>query len=198
MQKKGRLSMEQHEQKNHSLLVAAAANGDQNAYEALLKAYAPLLDSMSAAFAEALCDTDCRDDLRQEACIAFCRAVETFDCNQKEVQFGLYAKACIRNRLISCVRSMRKQEISLPLEELGLRDAKDPLVSLVEKEDYRELSRRIEAILSPYENRVWWLYLSGLTAGNIATRLQKDERSIQNAIYRIRKKLRASLTVHSS
>jgi RNA polymerase sporulation-specific sigma factor len=64
----------------------------------------------------------------------------------------------------------------------------------VEKEDYRELSRRIESILSPYENRVWWLYLSGLTANNIAARLQKSERSIQNAIYRIRKKLRASLT----
>ena len=63
---------------------------------------------------------------------------------------------------------------------------------------YMELYRRIESVLSPYENHVWWLYLSGQTTSAIAASLNKDERSVQNAIYRIRKKLRVELHPNSS
>ncbi len=171
-------------------LLSAAKAGDQAAFEELLARYSPLIESLLPAYVPP-CDTE---DLRQEASIAFCRAVERFDSEQESVQFGLYAKICIRNHLISCARRMHACETVVSLEDEGdPRECTDLAQSLVEEENYAALYRRIEALLSPYENRVWWLYLSGRTAKEIAELFSKDERSVQNAIYRIRKKLRASI-----
>ncbi len=170
--------------------LAAAKAGDQAAFEALLARYAPLIESLISPYTPA-CDAE---DLRQEASIAFCRAVERFDMEQKGVQFGLYAKICIRNHLISYARRMQASETVVSLESSeDTREETDPAQSLMDEESYAALYRRVEALLSPYENRVWWLYLSGRTAREIALLFSKDERSVQNAIYRIRKKLRASL-----
>ena len=170
-------------------LLNAAKDGDQGAYEVLLERYTPLIESLIGAHTSA--DAD---DFRQEAYIAFCKAVEHFDLLQENVQFGLYAKICIRNHLISYARAIRKQETVVSLEESESHLTQADLAeALVEKENFLALYRQIEALLSPYESRVWWLYLSGRTAREIAASLGKEERSVQNAIYRIRKKLRASL-----
>ena len=65
---------------------------------------------------------------------------------------------------------------------------------LIEEENLRLLERKIQANLSPYESRVWWMYVSGMSAQDIAARIDTaDIRSVNNAIYRIRKKLRAVL-----
>ena len=74
-------------------------------------------------------------------------------------------------------------------EEPGEDD--DPAKRLVEEESYLALSRRIHDVLSPFENQIWWPYLSGRTAGEIAKQVGSNEKAVQNAIYRIRKKLRA-------
>ena len=64
---------------------------------------------------------------------------------------------------------------------------------LAQEEAYTELYHRIRAVLSTYENQIWWLYHSGRTAKEIAGLLKKNEKSIQNAIYRIRRKLRTEI-----
>ena len=175
-------------------LLALAKAGDSQSFEALLDAYAPLIEALVSGFSHSDQDAvDDRDDLRQEACIAFFEAVKKFDLSQSDVQFGLFAKICIRNRLISYQRKMRQQ---LPLSSDGsepiLAD-EDPSSALVAQENYLALYARITAILSPYENRVWWLYLSGRTAREIGDMIGRDERSVQNAVYRIRQKLRREL-----
>ena len=173
-------------------LINDARMGNESAFESLLEVYEPLIDAMSRSFANTAEDADCYEDLRQEACIALYRAVQTYDVAQAEVSFGLYAKMCVRNRLISYTRKLRRREPILPLEE-RIKAQEDVIQGVVAEEAYMELYRRIESVLSPYESHVWWLYLSGQTTGAIAASLCKDERSVQNAIYRIRKKLRASL-----
>ena len=173
--------------------ILAARNGNQAAFETLLAQYSPLIEAMTAHYAREDALVEYRDDLRQEACIAFYKAVERFDLAQEDVQFGLFAKTCIRNRLISCLRKLRFLPGIVDWEDDSDPEADDPMQSVLEEESYRELYHRIESLLSPYESRVWWLYLSGRTAREIAQRFSKDERSVQNAIYRIRKKLRASL-----
>ena len=178
-------------------LINAARGGDENAFEALLEAYEPLIDAMSRSFVNATGDSESHEDLRQEACIALYKAVQTYDSTQAEVSFGLYAKMCVRNRLISYTRKLRRRESVLPLEG-RIKTEEDVEQGIVAEEAYMELYRRIEAVLSPYESHVWWLYLSGQTTGAIAASLNKDERSVQNAIYRIRKKLRAELHPNSS
>lgn len=178
-------------------LINAARGGDENAFEALLEAYEPLIDAMSRSFVNATEDSESHEDLRQEACIALYKAVQTYDSTQAEVSFGLYAKMCVRNRLISYTRKLRRRESVLPLEG-RIKTEEDVEQGIAAQEAYMELYRRIEAVLSPYESHVWWLYLSGQTTGAIAASLNKDERSVQNAIYRIRKKLRVELHPNSS
>ena len=189
--------MKQNEQTAHLDLINAARSGDESAFEALLEAYEPLIDAMSRSFANVSEDSESQEDLRQEACIALYKAVQSYDSTQAEVSFGLYAKMCVRNRLVSYTRKFRRRESVVPLEE-RIKTEEDVTQGVVAEEAYMELYRRIEALLSPYENHVWWLYLSGQTTGAIAASLCKDERSVQNAIYRIRKKLRVALHPNSS
>ena len=189
--------MKKNEQTAHLDLINAARAGDESAFEALIEAYEPLIDTMSRSFANVNEDSESQEDLRQEACIALYKAVQSYDSTQAEVSFGLYAKMCMRNRLISYTRKLRRREAVLPLEE-RIKTEEDVIQGVVAEEAYMELYRRIEDLLSPYENHVWWLYLSGQTTGAIAASLCKDERSVQNAIYRIRKKLRVALHPNSS
>ena len=177
-------------------LIELAKAGDQLAFESLLDSYAPLIDSMTGRFSAPTSSVQDREDLRQEALIAFYRALVHFDTAQSEVKFGLYAKECIRNRLISYLRSQKRHENVVfladdPADEKQPEADEDPARLLIEEESYLALSRRIHDALSEYENRIWWLYLSGRTASEIAQQVGTQEKSVQNAIYRIRKKLRA-------
>ena len=180
--------------------ILLAKQGDEAAFERLLTDYAPLITSaVKSTITEfSFSDSD-YEDLYQEAVIFFFRALNRYDTQQDGVAFGLFAKICIQNGLRTQAKKLKKRD-----DLLACTDGADPLENasgegapserLIEEERYVMLYQSVRATLSTYENRVWWLYLSGLTANNIAARLQKSERSIQNAIYRIRKKLRASLT----
>ena len=72
-------------------------------------------------------------------------------------------------------------------------DDSNPAKRLMDEEAYLALYRKVKQTLSDYENRIWWLYLSGRTAKDIADALQTEEKSVQNALYRIRKKLRSEI-----
>lgn len=178
-------------------LIRAAQQNDDNAFEELLNRYTPLIESVTLQFATQNTSSQDREDLRQEAILGFYKALTRFDTEQNEVQFGLYAKECIRNRLISYMRTEKKRVRVFPLEteeSADIADAEqDPVNRLVEQENYLALYDQICRSLSPYENRVWWMYLSGRTAAEIGNQLGKDARSVQNAVYRIRRKLRAVL-----
>lgn len=181
-----------------SNLILQARKGDQQAFEQLLDLYTPLIDSMTAKFCTALSAQD-GEDLRQEALVAFYHAVSSFRVEQTEVQFGLYAKDCIRNRLISHLRTLKKHEHIVFLDDeesttsLKTEDDSNPAKRLMDEEAYLALYRQVKQTLSEYENRVWWLYLSGRTAKDIADSMQTEEKSVQNALYRIRKKLRSAI-----
>lgn len=180
-------------------LLLQAQGGDQKAFEELLDRYAPLIDSMTRQFsANPTFSVQDREDLRQEALVAFYRALTQFDTDRGQVQFGLYAKECIRNRLISHLRTLKRHGQVLSLEESETvdehpSDSENPADRMAEEEAYLALCRQVSGILSDYENRVWWLYLSGRTAKEVAVLMGCDEKSVQNAIYRIRKKLRSGL-----
>lgn len=186
---------ELHEQNDILLL---AKQGDQDAFERLLENYRPLISSLvkSAVSEFPFSDSD-YEDLYQEAVILFFRALERYDTEQEDVAFGLFAKICIRNGLITQAKKLQKRLHLLSLDGTGAAGDTDeipldePYHRLVEEESYRALYENVRATLTPYENRVWWLYLSGRTAKEIASALEKDEKSVHNAIFRIRRKLRS-------
>lgn len=179
-------------------LIQSAKQGVQAAFEELLAQYRPLIGSLVGQFASKYPMVD-SDDLNQEATICFHRALMRYDCSQEAVSFGAYAKKCIANGMISFLRANKQASVNISsfddeatvlyIDQSFPPD--NPVQTVQEQENYEELCRRVRASLSDYENRVWWLYLSGRTAKEIAFALHKDEKSIQNAIYRIRQKLRS-------
>lgn len=179
-------------------LLGAVCAGDQDAFECLLERYRPLIDRSVSRFGERLYSEESREDMRQEAMAAFYDAIRSYRTDQEMVEFGLYAKVCIGNRLISHLRREQKQGCLLSLDDIGERvgavGAQGDLLSFViEQEDAQALTRLIEENLSEYENRVFSLYVDGRSAAQIAVALGREVRSIENAIARIRKKLRALL-----
>ncbi len=180
-------------------LITHAREGSQDAFVELKRRYTPLIESQIAK--HTLADMSAQDveDLRGEATSIFGNAVCNYDCTAEGVEFGLYAKICIGNGLVSFVRSYlrRKKKTVIPLElaESSAAEGSDPLQSLVDKENAQELMRTIKKSLSDYENLVWWLYVSGMSASEIAATIgEADPRSVSNAIYRIRRKLRSKLS----
>jgi len=176
-----------------SLLLDASA-GDGNAFETLAKDYAPLLESCVATYYGRLPDADI-DELKQEALLAFLRAVRRYDPLYGDVSFGLYAKICVRNGVSSAVRSILSSDTqsTLPIDDFETDDIPSPQDEVIERENAEELRRMIRGLLSDYENTVWWSYYSGVPVRKIAEQLNKSPRSVENALIRIRRKLREAL-----
>ena len=177
-------------------LLHLVRNGEQQAFVDLLKAYNPLVRTQVAHYTKGLDSFDV-EDFRQVALLAFYSAALNFDLSQSEVEFGLYAKICIGNALSSYLRAWlrNKTEVPVPDEWLceGDRGEGDPARRLMEEEAFELLLSHIRKALSSFENRVWNLYMTGLSAKEIGRVLGKEPRSIENAVYRIRRKLRAEL-----
>lgn len=179
-------------------LVLLAQGGSREAHLALTARYRPLLESSVARFGASEMTEQERRDLREEAERIFLGAISSFDTDQDAVDFGLYAKICLRNGLVSEWRHLRalRRVVSVPMEEELSPDltVPDPARELEEEERFSKLCRTVREQLSDYENKVWWQYVTGVSVSDIAEDLGRDERSVHNAIYRIRKKLREKLT----
>ena len=178
---------------NLSSLILAVKEGRAGAFEALLARYSPLIGAEVARVGAGLNQQDL-EDLNQNALVAFYRAAMSFDAMQAEVEFGLYAKICIKNELVSKLRFMRRHmaEVSQPTEIYSGAD-EDPASCVMEAEAVARLHARIRAALSPFEYRVWSLHYAGYRSGEIARVLDKPAHSIENAVYRVRQKLRKAL-----
>ena len=184
----------------HDLLTAVAC-GDENAFSSLTEQYAPLVRSMSERFIDSFKDTAdisaiSVQDLEQEARLALYRAAASYDARQSDVTFGLYAKICIRNSLISLLRksasaarSKSKSESNAARGGVG-----DPLSELVSQTEAAALTARIRSALSPYENSIFEQYISGRSVKCISGNVGKTEKSVSNALYRIRVKIKGLLS----
>ena len=178
-------------------LILRIRGGEEIAFRELMEIYTPLVQAEVARNSGDLGSFD-RDDLLQAAWLALYRAALSFDLDQSEVSFGLYAKVCISNALSTQLRALlRRYTVEVPLEQ-AINEAQgdegdDPARRIREEEDLQLLRTRIRTLLSPFENRVWSLYTAGLSAKEIGARLEKQPRSIENAVYRIRQKLRTGL-----
>ncbi len=178
-----------------NLIIQVRKNVD-GAFEEILQIYAPLITS----FVNRLGNQDSapleEDDVRQELTVTFYNAVLSYDLTQNEVSFGLYAKICLNNALITLLRAQKNRKgpeiVSLEDEAWvidGGEDNSDPSAEWIRREETRELNRRIEQTLSAFENKVWSFYLAGCSSREIALALDKNEKSIDNAIFRVRRKL---------
>lgn len=180
------------------LLIEKVRNGDQNAFSELSERYAPLIEALVFKYYDESIVGSSKDDMRQEARLKFYNSILTYDSERSDVEFGLYAKICISNALVSQLRIQRKHSAEQPSIDprevaLDTNEFEDPSSRVLEEERVRALHSLIRKNLSQYEYRIWNLYMSGLTAKDIGRIVGADEKSVGNAVYRIRKKLRALL-----
>lgn len=169
-------------------LIVGVKQGSDLAFSELCEDFSSLMRSqVTRLFGSATFEYD---DLLQDAAMALYDAAISFDVSQDKVTFGLYAKICIRNRLISIKRKQKKS---------GKKSASYDAVS---EKQMRETSRRASrekleeneemlSQLSQYERAVILLYLNGHSYREIGLALKKNEKSVENALYRIRSKLKS-------
>ncbi len=177
---------------DESQLITRARLGDDIAFAALVKAYRRLIHwhvSRSASDIAAAY----RDDLFQEGLVGLLSAVRTYDGVTSA--FATYASSCISHSVISAARRYRKQAgcETVSLEETELGSSQSPESDFLDRESSSVLYERIFSELSAYESAVFELYLSDRSYAEIARVMDKSEKSIANAICRIRKKLKALL-----
>ena len=177
-------------------LIERVRHEDESAFGELLSLYEPLIRSAIAKHTPEGISRQDKEDWRQEALLFFYNAIMTYNLEQERVEFGLYAKICITNGLISHLRAFRRQSSSEILPYTGdespeVENAPDTFI--IEEESVKQLYGLIERNLSEYENKVWSLYVSGYSTKVISEALQKSEKSIDNAIFRIRCKLKRIL-----
>lgn len=171
-------------------LILKARDGSSIAFSKLANQYKPLLNSLSKKYS-AMCEEsgEVGEDFAQEAQIAFFDAVKTYDINNSVVTFGAYARVCVRNRLLSLVRRVkagkrRRGELEKPI----LVPSPDDVY--LAKELFKKLMARAENSLSPYEKKVFTLHLDGKRVSEISKHVGKSEKSVNNAIFRARSKLK--------
>ena len=178
-------------------LVERVKSEDESAFAELCSMYEPLIRSMSSAFCGMTEQTDGAhgyEDFSQEAILALYRAAKTYEHGGGEVSFGLYAKICIRNALVSVTRRLAKK----PKAE---KSGGPELLSKLKRQSSRipqgAGSIDIDAILgsdvlSTYEKTVFGMYADGVKIRDIAQALGRSSKSVSNAVFRIKAKLRES------
>ena len=178
-------------------LIELVVAGDSDSFTRLVDIYNPLLKKILNIYTTEEMSKEDVEDLSQEELIAFYRAIINFDKDQTDVEFGLYAKICITNSMISYKRAAAKKTNESLIGDDEMNSITDPEGEVSKffelKESERELGEQIEKTLSQYENEVWSYYVNGCSTKEIATKLNSNEKSIDNAIFRIRKKLKTLL-----
>ena len=172
-------------------LIARARLGDGEAFAALVDSYKRLVYwhiSRSASFVSAADE----EDLYQEGLVGLLKAVRTYDGVSSA--FATYASSCICHSVISAARRLRKQNGDVvPLDDTELVSGSSPESDLLDRESISLLYERVFSQLSGYERSVFELYLSDRSYADIARVMGKTEKSIANAICRIRRKLKKLL-----
>lgn len=173
--------------------------GDTACFEQIRAQYEQLLTSMVNKCLQVYHYDAEYDDLMQEASLALYKAAMSYDLTQTEVTFGLYAKICVRNRMISAGRKLNRQKKSQSAEAIrhyssSVRTQK----RYAEFAQFGDLSQVIDTVFSDFEKLVFTLYLQGHSYKEMAIELKRNEKSIDNAICRMKRKLKKYLLQDSN
>ena len=148
-----------------------------------------------------------REDMIQEGMIGLYKAIQNFEC-EKQSSFKSFANMCVERQMITAIKTSNRQK-HMPLngylslnssageedeEGKDLMDIfnanliEDPLETITKKEYYKDIENTIDKSLSEFEKQVLKGFINGQSYEQIATKLDTQAKSVDNAIQRIRKK----------
>lgn len=148
-------------------------------------------------------------DLYSEALIGFTDALTNYDMT-KDTSLKTYISMCVNSRLQKALRHAKTQknkinnetyslehvyeELGVPLEDvLSDNHKNDPLMSMMDEEEYLEMIMTIKSTLSNFEIQVFELMVSNFNYVEIANLLDKTPKQIDNTIQRLKAKVKKVL-----
>lgn len=190
-------------------LILRLRDGESNITDFIMDKYKNLVRSKAKTMYILGADTE---DLIQEGMIGLFKAIRDYDCG-RDASFFTFADLCVSRQMYTAVQASRREK-HVPLntyislysvnsaaereegEDVQLINALasnteiNPEDMLIDKENVENLERIIEKELSGFEKEVLDLYVVGMSYSQIAKILGRDEKSTDNALQRIKAKLR--------
>ena len=191
-------------------LLDNAKKGDNNALNDLMVECKPLVISIARRYFLINATTE---DLIQEGMLGLFKAFLNYNKNE-HITFKSYASICINRQIQSAIIKNNRNK-NLPLntyfsinnqgkillnltEDVSKEDkgfflsakSLSPEESIIFKERIKEINIKINKLLSSYEKEILKLYMSGLNYVEIANKINKSSKSVDNALSRVKIKLR--------
>lgn len=190
-------------------LVLAARSGDDAALADLLNKYRAFARVKARSYFLVGAD---REDIVQEGMIGLYKAIRDFNPDMQS-SFRAFAELCVTRQIITAIKTATRHKhgplnnyvsFSRPVggDEDGERtladvlptvQISDPADLVVSAERIRALQAHFDEVLSDLETEVLRLYVEGKSYQEIAERLQRHVKSIDNALQRIKRKLEGHL-----
>ena len=185
-------------------LLMSLREGDRDAETQLYERYKRLINVRARSYF--LIGAEC-NDLEQEGMIGLFKAIKEYDV-EKSSSFRSFADLCITRQMLTAIKSATRKKhsplnnyvsVDQPKFEKGGIEALfdtvqnlrivDPEEHLIGEEEYEQIITFINQNLSSLEKTVIGLYLNGYSYQQIAQKLNRSQKSIDNAIQRIKHKL---------
>lgn len=147
-----------------------------------------------------------KNEIESEALIAYTDAINSYQ-DDKNTLFKTYLSLCIKRRIIKLIRKYNTKKSKINTEAYSLdfvyeefgysllemvkdKTSVDPLAKTIEEEQIEEINKLVRKELSTLEYDVYEYLIEGLNYNDIAQILEKDPKQVDNAIQRIRTKLK--------
>ena len=189
-------------------LVKISRDGDGYATEFLMDRYRNFVRSRSRTYF--LIGAD-KEDIIQEGMIGLYKAIRDYNPDA-QASFKSFAELCITRQIITAIKTATRQKhmplnsyvsLSKPifeddserilLDTVMERKKLDPEEIMIDKERFCSIEEKISKILSKLEWAVLSRYLEGKSYIEIAEQIGKSEKSIDNALQRIKKKIEKNI-----
>ena len=182
-------------------LIEKLRQGENDITDYILEKYKPLVRKKTNAMYLIGGETE---DLIEEGMIGLFKAIRDYRPD-KDASFYHFAELCINRQLYSALEASNRKKhqplnsyISLSDQdnqgavaaELLVDQERGPEQMVIEQELWEEYKKRLEQNLSKMENKVLQYYLDGNHYIQIAEIMGKSPKSIDNALQRIRQKIR--------
>lgn len=154
-----------------------------------------------------------REDIIQEGMIGLYKAIRDFR-DDRLSSFKAFAELCITRQIITAIKTATRQKhiplntsVSLDkpvydeesertlLDVIASSELDDPEDLMIFKEDYVHMEEEINKVLSGLEKQVLSLYLDGQSYQEISDELNRQVKSVDNALQRIKRKLERHMQI---
>lgn len=201
-------SLSYFENKKDEEIVIEAKSGNNRAQEYLISKYEGFVKIKSRSYF--LIGAD-KEDIYQEGMIGLYKSIRDFN-PEKLTSFKAFAELCITRQIITAIKTATRQKhiplntyISLnkPIYEaesdrtlidvLSEFKISNPEDLIIGKEEIENIEKAMEKVLSDLEKEVLQSYLDGKSYQEIASDLDRQAKSIDNALQRVKRKLEKCL-----